>query len=156
MKYFLSLAHLAYMSSITETFTEAFSPTGLALSSSFTWSSCNIHPAARNGRSSSSSSSSSSIQKFVVPPLGLSAATEELAPGINSINEWNGEMKEKLDALREHPYFRLYSVDMLGSCEYMPQELFECYSQTCEIFPVDEEEVRLCECRLCVCVSVSI
>jgi len=32
-------------------------------------------------------------------------------------------------------------VDMLASCEYMPQELFECYSETCEIYPVDEEEV---------------
>lgn len=30
---------------------------------------------------------------------------------------------------------------MLGSCEYMPQELFECYSQSCEIYPVDEDEV---------------
>jgi len=30
---------------------------------------------------------------------------------------------------------------MLGSCEYMPQELFECYSETCEIYPIDEEEV---------------
>ena len=27
---------------------------------------------------------------------------------------------------------------MLASCEYIPQELFECYSQTCEIYPVDE------------------
>ena len=30
---------------------------------------------------------------------------------------------------------------MLGSCEYMPQELFECYSQSCEIYPVDEEDI---------------
>jgi hypothetical protein len=75
-------------------------------------------------------------------PLFQSAATAELAPGINSINKWNDEIREKLDVLRDHPYFRLYSVDMLGSCEYMPQELFECYSQTCEIFPVDEDEVR--------------
>ncbi len=27
---------------------------------------------------------------------------------------------------------------MLASCEYIPQELFECYSETCEIYPVDE------------------
>jgi len=32
-------------------------------------------------------------------------------------------------------------VDMLGSCEYIPQELFECYSETCEIYPIDEEDI---------------
>ena len=39
------------------------------------------------------------------------------------------------------PFFRLYSVDILASCEYMPQELFECYSESCEIYPVDDDEV---------------
>ena len=73
--------------------------------------------------------------------LNLSASTEALTPAINVINELNGEIEPKLEMLREKPYFRLYSVDMLGSCEYMPQELFECYSETCEIYPVDEEEV---------------
>jgi hypothetical protein len=128
MKYFLSLAHLAYISSITDTFTEAFAP---ALPSPLTSRSLSPRIHMKNGRIN-----------FVPPALGLSAATEELTPGINSINKWNAEMKEKLDVIRDHPYFRLYSVDMLGTCEYMPQELFECYSQTCEIFPVDEEEVR--------------
>ncbi len=71
-----------------------------------------------------------------------SSATEELAPGIQAINSMNGELEPLLDDLREKNYFRLYSVDMLGSCEYMPQELFECYSETCEIYPIDEEEVR--------------
>ena len=27
---------------------------------------------------------------------------------------------------------------MFASCEYILQELFECYSETCEIYPVDE------------------
>ena len=44
--------------------------------------------------------------------------------------------------MREKPYFRFYSVDMLGSCEYLPQELFECYSSTCETYPLDEDDVR--------------
>lgn len=46
-----------------------------------------------------------------------------------------------LTNLRDKADFRLYSVDMLGSCEYLPQELFECYSETCEIYPIDDEEI---------------
>lgn len=81
-------------------------------------------------------------------PLGMSssAATlssnEELLPGIDAIGQANEGLYEKLSNLRENAYFRLYSVDILASCEYMPQELFECYSETCEIYPVDEDEVR--------------
>jgi len=71
--------------------------------------------------------------------------TETLLPGISAINTYNEELDDMLTSLREQPYFRLYSVDMLGSCEYMPQELFECYSSTCEIYPVDDDEVGLCE-----------
>lgn len=70
-----------------------------------------------------------------------SSATEELTPGIETINSMNSDIEPLLSELREQEYFRLYSVDMLGSCEYMPQELFECYSETCEIYPIDEEEV---------------
>uniref|UniRef100_A0A7S3PVZ4 Endoplasmic reticulum oxidoreductin 1 n=1 Tax=Chaetoceros debilis TaxID=122233 RepID=A0A7S3PVZ4_9STRA len=70
-----------------------------------------------------------------------SSATEELTPGIEAINSMNSDIEPLLSELREQEYFRLYSVDMLGSCEYMPQELFECYSETCEIYPIDEEEV---------------
>eukprot|EP00559_Dactyliosolen_fragilissimus_P002591 CAMPEP_0184866496 /NCGR_PEP_ID=MMETSP0580-20130426/22604_1 /TAXON_ID=1118495 /ORGANISM="Dactyliosolen fragilissimus" /LENGTH=425 /DNA_ID=CAMNT_0027366211 /DNA_START=145 /DNA_END=1422 /DNA_ORIENTATION=- len=54
----------------------------------------------------------------------------------------NDELHDLLINLREsNQYFRLYGVDMLASCEYMPQELFECYSETCEIYPVDDEEI---------------
>jgi hypothetical protein len=96
------------------------------------------------------SRTSASISNIIHPrralstlvPLHLSAATAELTPGINVINELNADLEPKLDLLRAQNYFRLYSVDMLGSCEYMPQELFECYSETCEIYPIDEEEVR--------------
>ena len=95
-----------------------------------------------------SSSSSSS--------LFMSSATEELAPGIKAIDELNPGLEEQLDALRLKPYFRLYSVDMLGSCEYIPQELFECYSETCEIYPIEEEDVRIYILYffMCVCVYV--
>ena len=88
---------------------------------------------------------SSSNSNLAAPaPLHQSASsTADLAPGISTINELNSELEPKLDLLRTQPYFRLYSVDMLGSCEYMPQELFECYSETCEIYPVDEDEVTI-------------
>lgn len=65
----------------------------------------------------------------------------ELLPGIEAIDRNNAALLQQLEALRQQPYFRLYSVDMLASCEYMPQELFECYSQSCEIYPVDDDAV---------------
>jgi Endoplasmic Reticulum Oxidoreductin 1 (ERO1) len=66
---------------------------------------------------------------------------EELLPGIAAIDQANDDFKAKLEKLRDLPYFRLYSVDILGSCEYMPQELFECYTESCEIYPEDEDAV---------------
>jgi hypothetical protein len=73
---------------------------------------------------------------------GVKSSNEDLLPGIAAINDANDEILEQLDSLRQTPHFRLYSVDILASCEYMPQELFECYSETCEVYPIDEEEVR--------------
>jgi len=67
--------------------------------------------------------------------------SESLSPGIASINAVNGELDELLSTLRGKPHFCLYSADVMGTCEYIPQELFECYSETCEIYPVDEDEV---------------
>ena len=66
----------------------------------------------------------------------------ELVPGIDAIDNANEDIRAQLNTLRQKPYFRLYSVDILASCEYMPQELFECYSETCEIYPIDDDEVR--------------
>lgn len=78
--------------------------------------------------------------------LALSSTTissnGELLPGIEAIDRINPDLLGKLEELRKVPYFRLYSVDMLGSCEYMPQELFECYSQMCEVYPVEDDAVR--------------
>lgn len=81
-----------------------------------------------------------------IPLLSRNAVTtisnnEELLPGITAINEANGELNSKLSKLCDHLFFRLFSIDILASCEYMPQELFECYTETCEIYPEDEDAV---------------
>lgn len=84
------------------------------------------------------------LRPFVSPlysTIPTISSNEELRPGIEAINSQNHELYELLSELKQSSYFRLYSVDMLASCEYLPQELTECYSETCEIYPVDEEEV---------------
>mmetsp|Transcript_4313 Transcript_4313/g.6558 ORF Transcript_4313/g.6558 Transcript_4313/m.6558 type:complete len:415 (+) Transcript_4313:259-1503(+) len=83
--------------------------------------------------------------KIPFMPLASTASSissnEDLLPGIAAIDSMNAEINQNLAVLRDQAYFKLYSIDMLASCEYLPQELFECYSETCEIYPVDEEEV---------------
>ena len=66
-----------------------------------------------------------------------------LSPGITAIDTSLTTLSPLFYTLRSHPFFRLYSVDMLASCEYIPQELFECYTESCEIYPVDDDEVPL-------------
>mmetsp|Transcript_11602 Transcript_11602/g.20901 ORF Transcript_11602/g.20901 Transcript_11602/m.20901 type:complete len:410 (+) Transcript_11602:167-1396(+) len=66
---------------------------------------------------------------------------ESLAPGIQAIDAAMPTLAPLFAELRSLPYFRLYSCDMLASCEYIPQELFECYTESCEIYPVDDDEV---------------
>jgi len=68
-------------------------------------------------------------------------ADEEMLPGIKAIDKSNDELETMLMSLRDEHFFRLYSVDILGSCEYFPQELLECYSESCEIYPIDEEDI---------------
>jgi hypothetical protein len=82
---------------------------------------------------SSSSSGSSSI---LVPQPSMF----ELLPGIRSIDTYNTELETLLSELREEAFFRLYSVDMLGSCEYMPQQTLECYTASCEIYAVESDD----------------
>ena len=77
---------------------------------------------------------------------------ESLAAGITAIDSAMPTLSPLLSELRSLPYFRLYSCDMLASCEYLPQELFECYTESCEIYPVDDDEVP--EGKFCV-LSVS-
>jgi hypothetical protein len=69
------------------------------------------------------------------------STNEDLLPGIALIDEANDMIAEQMQNLRQTPYFRLFCVDILASCEYMPQELFECYSETCEVYPVDDDAV---------------
>lgn len=67
---------------------------------------------------------------------------KELYEAIACIQSQNSDLLSMLDTLRKDSlYFRLYSIDMLGSCEYLPQLYEECYSTACEIYPVEEEEV---------------
>ena len=66
---------------------------------------------------------------------------QSLSDGIAAIDKAMPTLSPLLSELRSLPYFRLYSCDMLASCEYLPQELFECYTESCEIYPVDDDEV---------------
>jgi len=68
---------------------------------------------------------------------------EDLMPGMAAIDEINDVIEQQMENIQDSPYFRLFCVDILASCEYMPQELFECYSETCEVYPVDDDEVRI-------------
>lgn len=93
-------------------------------------------------------SSKSAPSRTLAPLFRLSASStisndEELLPGIAAIDQSNNDLKAKLEKLCDQPYFRLYSVDILASCEYMPQELFECYTESCEIYPEDEDDVSI-------------
>jgi len=63
------------------------------------------------------------------------------AEGLAAIDEYNEDLLEILDELRAQPFFRLYSVDLLKGCNYFPQGIDECDSQSCEIYPMDEEDV---------------
>jgi hypothetical protein len=87
--------------------------------------------------------------------VSVISSNQDLLPGIAAIEESNEELQKLLVGLRDKPYFRLYSVDILASCEYMPQELFECYTESCEIYPIDEEEVRQID-LFCVILAVLI
>eukprot|EP00613_Pedinella_sp_CCMP2098_P054569 CAMPEP_0171897546 /NCGR_PEP_ID=MMETSP0992-20121227/48198_1 /TAXON_ID=483369 /ORGANISM="non described non described, Strain CCMP2098" /LENGTH=392 /DNA_ID=CAMNT_0012525691 /DNA_START=8 /DNA_END=1186 /DNA_ORIENTATION=+ len=59
------------------------------------------------------------------------------AEGLQCIDEYNEDLLEVLDELRQQPFFRYYSVDLLKGCNYFPQDIDECSTQSCEIYPVD-------------------
>eukprot|EP00529_Nitzschia_sp_RCC80_P024576 CAMPEP_0113490576 /NCGR_PEP_ID=MMETSP0014_2-20120614/27118_1 /TAXON_ID=2857 /ORGANISM="Nitzschia sp." /LENGTH=449 /DNA_ID=CAMNT_0000384353 /DNA_START=70 /DNA_END=1415 /DNA_ORIENTATION=- /assembly_acc=CAM_ASM_000159 len=83
----------------------------------------------------SSSSSLVTLQSSAV------STNDDLVPGIAAIDDVNDDIRSKMMALRDAPYFRMFAIDILASCEYLPQELFECYSELCEVYPVDDELV---------------
>jgi len=87
---------------------------------------------------------SSSLSRPAATALAACSAPlhdASLAPGISAIDAALPTLSPLLSELRSLPYFRLYSCDMLASCEYIPQDLFECYTESCEIYPVDDEDV---------------
>ncbi|KAL3778717.1 hypothetical protein ACHAW5_006114 [Stephanodiscus triporus] len=101
-------------------------------------------PRATGARCRSSSPRPTPGVVVVVGRIAASAATlhdESLAPGIVAIDAALPSLSPLLAELRSLPYFRLFSVDMLASCEYLPQELFECYTESCEIYPADDGDV---------------
>lgn len=84
---------------------------------------------------SSAAAASSSSSRSLAPNTAL-------LPGIAVIDAVNPRIAEQMEQLQASSYFRLFCVDILASCEYMPQELFECYSETCEVYPIDDDVVR--------------
>ena len=84
---------------------------------------------------SSAAAASSSSSRSLAPNTAL-------LPGIAVIDAANPRIAEQMEQLQASSYFRLFCVDILASCEYMPQELFECYSETCEVYPIDDDAVR--------------
>ena len=133
--------------SCQDTMINTISPSSLLITLSLASSvppSCNaflFNPTGSMGRPPSfvgfSATNKLHMSSVVVPQ----PTTVDLIPGIAAVDALNPQLEPLLSDLREEPFFRLYSVDMLGSCEYMPQELFECYSASCEIYAVDEEVV---------------
>jgi len=83
---------------------------------------------------SSAAAASSSSSRSLAPNTAL-------LPGIAVIDAANPRIAEQMEQLQASSYFRLFCVDILASCEYMPQELFECYSETCEVYPIDDDVV---------------
>jgi len=64
-----------------------------------------------------------------------------LRDGAEAIDGSIDDLVDLLTEIRSQPFFRLYSVDLLASCAYMPQEIDECETQSCDLYPVDEEDV---------------
>ena len=62
-----------------------------------------------------------------------------LRNGAIAIDPEVDELVDLLEEIRSQPFFRLYSVDLLASCAYMPQEITECETQSCDLYPVDED-----------------
>ena len=95
--------------------------------------------------SSSSSSFPSSLALHSAPPSRF-FLSENLAPAHAALHE-PAAIASFLPSLKEllstTPSLSLYSIDLLAGCEYLPQEMEECSSATCELYPLDidvEEE----------------
>jgi len=49
--------------------------------------------------------------------------------GLAAIDEYSEDLLEIVDELRQQPYFRYYSVNLLNGCNYFPQQEDECDSR---------------------------
>ena len=49
--------------------------------------------------------------------------------GLAAIDEYSEDLLEIVDELRQQPYFRFYSVNLLNGCNYFPQQEDECDSR---------------------------
>ena len=63
------------------------------------------------------------------------------AEGLAAIEEHNEDLLDVVDELRQQPYFRYVSVNLLNGCNYFPQQEDECDSRSCELYPVDDEGI---------------
>ncbi|KAJ1623538.1 hypothetical protein T492DRAFT_1054005 [Pavlovales sp. CCMP2436] len=70
-----------------------------------------------------------------------SSRASEFDRGVDAINRQVDSTVAKLKQIVDSDFFCLYSVDMLASCAYLPQETDECTLQECECLPCDDEDV---------------
>jgi hypothetical protein len=49
--------------------------------------------------------------------------------GLAAIDEYSSDLLEIVDELRQQPFFRYYSVNLLNGCNYFPQQEDECDSR---------------------------
>jgi len=83
------------------------------------------------------------VHRFLVPRLAAQApgSASSLisdpcwrAEGLQCIDDENDELLEVLNKLRQQPFFRYYSVDLLKGCSYFPQVglfILYCYLIIC-------------------------
>lgn len=76
--------------------------------------------------------------------LNRDVSSDNIQSGMREIEAENPRVLEIVGELSMLPYFRYYCVDVLASCEYLPQEISECNAEACEIYPSEESEVRFC------------
>lgn len=61
-----------------------------------------------------------------------------LLEGAKAVRAHNAQALPLLQDLRARTFFRLYSVDLLASCSYMPSEEVPCELGACEVDPAEE------------------
>lgn len=70
-----------------------------------------------------------------------SSRAADFAAAVSAIDTEGKSVLDLCKPLRAAAFFRLYSVDMMASCGYFPQEIEPCGLELCECYPIDEREV---------------